>query len=120
LNEYYKKHFVLVDTDTSTIYATCCKSYPKIYIYHTKGKWNISQDIQSEDYKLSMTTNTVINDIVIKDNIMIYKLFLGSLSKYKLSDLQTIAQEQEVSIKQENGKLKLKAQLYRDINLIHV
>ena len=63
------------------------------------------------------TEDIIINDVVVKDNILIYNLYLQSLSKYKLNDLQMEAQKVGIKITNEKGKAKLKNDLYREINI---
>ena len=41
------------------------------------------------------------------------------ITKYKLSDLETIAKEEDISLVNPTGKKKLKKLLYDDINLKH-
>ena len=51
------------------------------------------------------------------DHNMIYKLYLNSISKYKMDDLKQIASEYQIPVLKNNGKKKVKKELYDDINL---
>ena len=61
--------------------------------------------------------NIVTIDVVVKDILQIYELYLQSLSKYKLQELQVIAQEVGISHLKPNGKAKKKDDLYREITI---
>ena len=48
---------------------------------------------------------------------MIYKPYLLNISKYKVLELEKIAEENNISLVNNNGKKKLKKELYNEINL---
>ena len=115
LNEYYKKHFVIIYDNK--IYETCFKNYPKIYLNYLNDKIMIKEDInfQSNDLKDLFNKIKLKNDIK-KDMKNIYKLFLNPISKYKLDDLKKIAEECNILLK-DGSKNKTKQILYDEINL---
>ena len=119
LNEYYKKHHILVDDIKKICYHSSNKDYEKVYVYKSDDEW-FTKEGNVDEYKLSSIVDhpDIVNNISCKDNMMIYNLYLGSLSKYKLNELQVIAQELKIPIMKENGKSKVKSDLYREINLM--
>lgn len=119
LNEYYKKHHILVDDIKKICYHSSSKDYESVYVYKSGDEWFMKED-NVDEYKVASIIDyyDIINDISCKDNMMIYNLYLGSLSKYKLNELQVIAQELKIPIMKGNGKSKLKGDLYREINLM--
>lgn len=119
LNEYYKKHHILVDDIKKINYHSSNKDYESIYIYKSGNEWFMKDScVDGYEQKSILEHPDIINDISCKDNMMIYNLYLESLSKYKLNGLQVIAQELKIPIMKGNGKSKLKGDLYREINLM--
>lgn len=121
LNEYYKKHHILVDDIKKICYHSSVKGYEPVYLYKSGDEWFMKND-NVDEYTLSsiIDYSDIINDISCKDNMMIYNLYLGSLSKYKLNELQVIAQELKIPIIKGNGKPKVKGDLYKEINLMNL
>ena len=123
LNEYYKKHHIIVSRKDNCYYKTTVKDYEKIYLVYEHNKCvridTIESGVEERNlYGLSgFFQDIIINDVVVKDNLLIYNLYLQSLSKYKLSDLQLEAQKVGIKITNEKGKAKLKNDLYREINI---
>tara|TARA_Y100000389_G_C17448940_1_gene513402 strand:+ start:1439 stop:2110 length:672 start_codon:yes stop_codon:yes gene_type:complete len=118
LNHYYKIHCVIYNQDTNKYYQTTMKNYPKLICVYKDNKWNkldkeITNDINYSDIQ---ELSQIIN---IDTDWMIYKSYLQNISKYKLPDLEKIAQENDISLINENGKKKLKKELYNEINLKH-
>ena len=120
--EYYKKHHIVVSRKDNCYYETTVKDYEKIFLVYEHNKWAridaIDSGVEERNlYGLSgFFQDIIINDVVVKDNLLIYNLYLQSLSKYKLSDLQMEAQQAGIKITNEKGKPKLKNDLYREIN----
>ena len=114
LNEYYKKHFVIIHNNKS--YDTCIKNYPKIYVKINNSNITIVPDTSPKDNIKTLFDNNVIQDDIKKDKINIYKSYLDSISKYKIEDLRKIAIECNISIKNLN-KNKTKNVLYNEINM---
>ena len=116
LNEYYKRHFVIVYENIA--YPTCIKNYPKIYLSTNNYKVNILNtcDFPEMNLKNLFEKSKIIDDV--KRNIKgISNLYLEAISKYKLDDLKKIAQECNISLKDSNGKNKTKSVLYDEINI---
>ena len=73
------------------------------------------EDVNITDYK------EYINILNIDCDINIYKPFLGSISKYKMSDLEKMCKEMDISMVQKKmEKKKLKKELYDNLNLKHL
>jgi len=123
LNEYYKKHFILVDVSRKELYYTSIKDYEEIYLcYSSNKKWTCNQDWQ-KNTEIDLYTPRYCQpdfmhlDIIVKDIIQVYSSYLSPISKYKLPELQVIANEVGISHLKDNGKSKKKNDLYRDINI---
>ena len=117
LNEYYKRHFVIVYENIA--YPTCIKEYPKIYLStdnNHKVKVLNTCDFPEMNLK-NLFEKTKIVDDVKRDIKGIYNLYLEPIGKYKLDDLKKIAIECNISLKDSNGKNKTKSELYDSINL---
>jgi len=118
LNEYYKRHFVIVYENIA--YPTCIKNYPKIYLRFDNHKVKVinSGDFPEMNIK-NLFEKTKIVDDVKRDIKGIYNLHLEVISKYKLDDLKKIAQECNISLK-DGQKNKTKSVLYDSINMYHL
>jgi len=118
LNEFYKRHFVVVHHNIA--YDTTLKNYPKVYlgiVSNGNGVKIIDEFDEKEKGKLAHLYDKVplINDIK-KDMKSVYNMFLDPISKYKMDDLKKIAVECNLSLK-DGKKNKVKGQLYDEINL---
>ena len=110
LNDLYKTHFVIVNQLNKEFYETCIKNYPKKYLVFD-GKYKL-QDSISDDYKIS--ENTDWNVDILKKNV--YKNYLKPISNYKIDELKSIANENNISI-HKNHKIMKKQDIYDKINL---
>lgn len=120
LNEYYKIKCIIYNQETNQYYQTTQKNYDPLYCIYKNNSWHVANDIDVDLSKLSdcMDDLKTILTLDIKD-IYIYKPFLMPLSKYKVKELEDIAKKYSISLTNENGKKKLKKQLYDNINLKH-
>lgn len=119
LNEYYKIECILYNRDTNTYYNTSFKDYPKLICSFSNNKWikydeNIPKEIEFSDYK------ELSNIINIDCDKNIYKPYLGSISKYKMPDLEKMCNDLNISLTNKDGKKKLKKELYDNVNLKHL
>jgi len=115
LNEYYKRHFVIVYENIA--YPTCIKNYPKIYLRFDNHKVKVMNggDFPEMNIKNLFEKSKIVDDVK-RDIKGIYNLHLEVISKYKLDDLKKIAQECNISLK-DGQKNKTKSVLYDSINL---
>ena len=83
--------------------------------YKDDGWFELNQDVPDDvNYSDIQELEHIIE---VDTDWKVYKPYLQVLSKYKLSDLEKIANENDISIKSVSGKKKLKKELYDDINL---
>ena len=115
LNEYYKRHFVIVYENIA--YPTCIKDYPKIYLRFDNHKVKVINtcDFPHMNLKNLFEKSKIIDDVK-RDIKGIYNLHLEAIGKYKLDDLKKIAQECNIDLK-DGQKNKTKSILYDSINL---
>ena len=116
LNEYYKRHFVIVYENIA--YPTCIKNYPKIYLNFNNHKIKVLNGGDYPEMNLkNLFEKTKIVDDVKRDIKGIYNTYLEAIGKYKLDDLKKIASKCNISLKDSKGKNKTKSVLYDEINL---
>lgn len=116
LNEYYKRHFVIVYENIA--YPTCIKNYPKIYLRFDNHKVKVINTCDYPEMNIkNLFEKSKIVDDVKRDIKGIYNLYLEAIGKYKLDDLKKIAIECNISLKDNKGKNKTKSVLYDEINL---
>ena len=115
LNEYYKRHFVIVHQNVA--YPTCIKNYPKIYLsFDNKIKVVNGCDYPEMNLKTLFEKTKLIDDVK-RDIKGIYNLYLEAIGKYKIDDLKKIALECNLELKDSKGKNKNKSVLYGEINM---
>jgi hypothetical protein len=115
LNEYYKRHFVIVCENIG--YPTCIKNYPKIYLSFDNYKVKVMNGSDYPEMNIKNLINkTKIIDDVKRDIKCIYNLHLEAIGKYKIDDLKKIAEECNIDLKKD-GKNKNKSILYDEINM---
>tara|TARA_B100001094_G_scaffold312989_1_gene350279 strand:+ start:49 stop:789 length:741 start_codon:yes stop_codon:yes gene_type:complete len=116
LNEYYKRHFVIVYENIA--YPTCIKNYPKIYLSTNNYKVKILNNCNFPEMNIkNLFEKSKIVDDVKRDIKGVYNLYLEAIGKYKLDDLKKIAIECNIDLKDSKGKNKNKSILYDSINM---
>lgn len=115
LNEFYKKHFIIIYNNK--IYKTSLKNYPKEYILYQNNKFSINHKNLDDFIEDNFKNMPIENDIKKTNLIDIYNKYLESISKYKIDDIQKIANDLNISLKNEK-KNKTKQQLYDEINIL--
>ena len=120
LNEYYKINSIIYNQDTNEYYKTSFKNYEPLFCIYKNNEWfTTNESMMSENVEFSDSSKlSTILTMDMKSNI-IYQSKLKSISKYKVSELESIATEYGIEIKTETGKKKLKKQLFNEINLKH-
>ena len=120
LNEYYKVNCIIYNEDTNMVYQTSLKNYEKLYCIYKNNSWFPVNESIIETTKTSTDIKELDKTLTFDiDDIYIYKPYLTSITKYKLKDLENIANEFSIPLVNASGKKKLKKQLYEDINLKH-
>jgi hypothetical protein len=115
LNEFYKKHFVIVHQNIA--YETTLKNYPRIYL-SIQGRVKIIDEVLTKGNLKDLFDKIHLQNDIKKEMKSVYKMFLDPISKYKIDDLKTIAQDCNLSLKDgPKNKNKNKSQLYEEINL---
>ena len=112
LNDLYKTHFVFVDLNKREYYDTTVKNYDKVYLCLNKNRFSI-QDTLPNNLFIKDVSESIFN-IDVKT---VYKTYLGSISKYKITELKEIAKQCDISLTQ-NGKNKTKHVIYDEINMM--
>ena len=118
LNEFYKKHFVIIHQNIA--YETTLKEYSKVYLGIQGNHGKKVQVIDEKDF-IKGNLNDLFGEIQLQNDIKkeiksVYKMFLEPISKYKMADLKVIALECNIPLKI-GEKNKIKGQLYDEINL---
>ena len=116
LNIYYKVHCVIYNENTGKYYQTTMKDYPKLICCYKDDKWMKVDGKENQNLEYS-DISELSNILTLDIDWLIYKPYLSSLSKYKVGDLETIAKENEIDLKNSKGKKKTKKELYDSINL---
>ena len=111
LNELYNVKTIIYNSETNEYYTTTLKNYEPIYCQYKNNSWYLIDSKNVKYDTLDIKTEIKNLDTIIKldiDTIMIHSSFLEALSKYKLSDLVTIAEKEGISMIDSKGKKKLK------------
>ena len=114
LNELYNVKTIIYNSETNEYYTTTLKNYEPIYCQYKNNSWYLIDSKNVKYDTLDIKTEIKNLDTIIKldiDTIMIHYSFLEALSKYKLSDLVTIAEKEGISMIDSKGKKKLKSYL---------
>lgn len=113
LSEYYKCNITLINTKKNIYYKTLKDHTNKIIIEQKEECWTLCDESSNNNSTLSSLKEF---DILTKDIVSydIYNIPLKSLSSYKLSDLQELANKNGIDIKN-NGKNKVKNILYEEL-----
>ena len=118
LNEIYKIHCVIYNSNTKKYYHTSYRNYPKIVCVYKNNTWFI--DDTSEVPIESSDLQELSTIITLDTEVMIFKTFLNPISKYKIIELEDMCKERNIKMLKSNGKKKLKKELYDEINLYEI
>ena len=123
LSDYYNINIYIHDKENSKYYNYIDKNDKNMYVIFDKTGWIISDinfDVENIDIiRMNLfLKNTFINNN-LKNNI-IYKSFLNPISKYKMTELIKIAEDNNIILIDKNGKKKIKQILYDDINYKYI
>lgn len=116
LNDHYKINCIIHNVETDKYYKTGLKNYHSLICDYQSDKWTLSENPLPEDVQYSNLSDIKVLKMDIDTN-NIYKTKLLSIQKYKLSDLEDLAKENNICILNAQQKKKKKKELYDDINL---
>jgi len=116
-NEYFKINLIIFNKDSNKFYKTGLKDSDNVYISYYNKKWFIHDNIDDPGNYSDISELSSIIDIDMKHNF-IYNTYLKAISNYKADDLIEVANELNISLTNDNGKKKIKKELYDEINLI--
>ena len=109
-------HVYLQDTKTKVI--TSKKTKDILHVIYATNKWSAIDFPVGEyiDYKLTdfKDLSTCLHMDV--STIDVYNRYLNPISKYKLSELIALANERNIPLISDDGKKKIKKNIYDDIN----
>ena len=120
LNELYKVNCIIYNNDTKKYYSTTVKNYEPLYCVYRNNSWFQVNDMIVSD-KPTFSEISELSSVVTLDysSLFIYQPFLDSLSKYKVKQLEEIAEKEGLSLENKKGKKKIKKELYDELNLKH-
>lgn len=118
LNEIYKIHCVIYNSNTKKYYHTSYRNYPKVVCLYKNNTWFIDDTLEVPNESSDVKELSTI--ITLDSDVMIFKTFLNPISKYKISELEDKCREINIKLLKSNGKKKLKKELYDEINLYEI
>lgn len=120
LNEFYKINTIIYNEGCNKFYKTTFKNYEPLYCVYKNNSW-IFMDPPKDKENMIFSDIKELEKILTFDidTLMIYKPYLDSLSKYKVKELEDLANNFNISLTTQVGKKKLKKDLYDEINLKH-
>tara|TARA_Y100001980_G_scaffold37236_1_gene14060 strand:- start:4640 stop:5356 length:717 start_codon:yes stop_codon:yes gene_type:complete len=123
LSDYYNINVFIYHKLGNEYYNYIDKNEKNVYVIYDNTGWILSDtnfDLDKIDI-LSMhafTKQAFINNNLKNKNA--YKSHLQPISKYKMTELTKIAEENNVLLVDKNGKKKIKQKLYDDINYKYI
>lgn len=118
LNEIYKIHCVIYNSNTKKYYHTSYRNYPKVVCLYKNNTWFIDDTLEVPIESSDVQDLSTI--ITLDCDVMIFKTFLNPISKYKINELEDKCIERNIKLLKSNGKKKLKKELYDEINLYEI
>ena len=116
-NDYFNCNLVIYNKGLNRYYKTGIKDKKNIFCNYDNKKWFQYNDNDNNIDKFQDINE--LNNIITFDieTNYIYKLYLKSISNYKMNDLINICKELNINI-MKNNKKKIKKELYDEINII--
>lgn len=116
LNNFYKTNCVIHNKQTDKYYQTGIRNYPSFTVCYDSNKWYQDTEKPSEiefsplsDLQTFLTMDIQTNQIYISP--------LKGIQAYKLCDLETMALDCKIELRDSNQKKKRKKDLYGEIKL---
>lgn len=114
LNNYYKTNCIIHNKQTQKYYQTGLRLYPPFVVSYHSDQWFL-EDIPESFQSSPLTDLHTLLTMDIQTN-EIYKTPLKAISNYKLCDLETMADQNSIELR-EGTKKKKKKDLYEEIKL---
>lgn len=116
-NDYFNCNLVIYNKGLNRYYKTGIRDKNLIFCNYDNKRWfqyNNNNDKIEKFHDINELNNIITFDI---ETNHIYKLYLKSISNYKMNDLIDICKELNIDIMKCNKK-KIKRELYDEINII--
>ena len=116
LNHHYKTNCIIHNKQTGNYYQTGLREYPSFIVAYDSDKW-IIEDGDSQDISFSPLTDL---QTFLKMDIQTNEIYtnpLKGIQTYKLGDLETLATENNIDLRDSMNKKKRKKDLYEEIKL---
>ena len=119
LNELYKINVVIYNENTNKFYKTSYMNYPILLCKYKNNEWFQIEDKEiNEEYEYH-PIEELSHILTIDSSLMIFKSKMGSISKYKIKELEELCKEENIDTTN-NGKKKLKKELYDTLTLHYI
>jgi hypothetical protein len=115
LNNYYKTNCIIHNKQTNKYYQTGVRLYSPFVVTYHSDQWFLETNVPETITFSSLTDLQTLITMDIETN-EIYKTPLKAISNYKLSDLETLANQYNIELR-EGTKKKKKKDLYEEIKL---
>jgi hypothetical protein len=115
LNHHYKTNCVIKNKETDKYYKTGIRNYPTFITVYDNGKWYLETTKEDHIMYSPISDLQTFLKMDIQTN-QIYKSTLKGIQTYKLSELETMATDNQIELKQ-GTKKKRKKDLYEELKL---
>ena len=116
LNEHYQINCVIFNNETNKYYTTTLRKFPIIICEYKNNSWFLKSH-NGDKLEYCDNISDLSNILTIDCSTIIWKPAYFPISKYKLNDLKEYCNQFSIPLVDENGKKKVKKQLYDDLNL---
>ena len=117
LNNYYKVNCIIFNKQTNKYYKTGLRDYSSFLCVYDNGLWYLEDREIPEDIIYSPLID--LHPLLTMDlsTNQIYKIPLKGIQNYKLAELEEMALQNNIELKDKDNKKKRKKDLYDEINL---
>jgi len=123
LSDYYNINVFIYYKISDKYYNYIDKNEKNVYIIYDNTGWKLS-DVNFDLDKIDvLSMRDLVKEAFITNNLKnknVYKSHLQPISKYKMTELIKIAEENNVLLIDKKGKKKVKQKLYDDINYKYI
>jgi hypothetical protein len=117
LNNYYKVNCIIFNKQTNKYYKTGLREYLGFICVYDNGHWYLEEKEISEDIIYSPLIDLKPFLTMDLSTNQIYKIPLKGIQNYKLAELEELALQNNIELKDKDNKKKRKKDLYEEINL---